>query len=220
MASPERQDITPAQTPTSVYRYYDGAGVLLYVGITSTGMIRNRQHNADKEWWPLVKSQRVEHYPSRPRASVRERLLIRKYRPPFNKQHNPDHIAVAAAYRVAKEVGALKSIRKLAVNDRGYFIATPVSAADGLTTWKIADQSIVGLVFQPSRRAPIVFDDILRGHTCGIERGSDGAWLVIGRLRPGYESESARFAYIKIADFQGTTEVRKVALIAKHGGIV
>lgn len=40
--------------PTSVYRYYDENGLLLYVGITSRGSVRQREHNGDKEWWRFV----------------------------------------------------------------------------------------------------------------------------------------------------------------------
>lgn len=95
-------DIMPAD-PTSVYRYYDKSGLLLYVGITSRATKRQREHNGDKEWWPLVTSQEVEHYPTRALALSRERQLIIGYRPPFNTQHNPDHENLRALYLAARE---------------------------------------------------------------------------------------------------------------------
>ena len=76
-------------TPTSVYRYYDSNGILLYVGITSRGATRNREHNSTKEWWQFVASQDVEHHPTRASAEARERDLIKSRQPPFNKAHNP-----------------------------------------------------------------------------------------------------------------------------------
>lgn len=85
-------------TPTSVYLFYDKDGVLLYVGITARGIARQGEHNSAKEWWPFVARQEVEHYPNRKHAAGRERGLIRRYRPPFNKQHNPDHEITRAAY--------------------------------------------------------------------------------------------------------------------------
>lgn len=88
---------------TSVYRYYDRLGVLLYVGITSRGATRNGEHNATKSWWKYVNNQQVEHYPTRDAAVHRERELIREFRPPFNVQHNPGHADVAAVYVAARK---------------------------------------------------------------------------------------------------------------------
>lgn len=87
-----------APQPTSVYRYYDVDDLLIYVGITSRGMTRNREHNATKEWWPYVSRQEVEHFGSRERAAERERSLIHAFRPPFNRQHNAESGDLRAAY--------------------------------------------------------------------------------------------------------------------------
>jgi hypothetical protein len=92
-------------TATSVYRYYDQFGVLLYVGITKQGIGRNRQHNADKVWWQWVTLQEVDHFDSRDDAHAREVALIRKYRPPFNVQHNTEHRVLSTAYIAARESG-------------------------------------------------------------------------------------------------------------------
>jgi hypothetical protein len=84
--------------PTSVYRYFDGNNLLVYVGITSRGIKRNREHNDVKSWWQYVVRQEVEHFDTRSEAAARERALIREYRPPYNIQHNPDHASTRAAY--------------------------------------------------------------------------------------------------------------------------
>lgn len=97
-------------TPTSVYCYYDDIGLLIYVGITSTGIVRNRQHNDDKEWWPFVVEQKVEHFPTRAEALGREKHLIQKHRPPFNQQHNRDYIQLRAAYLLARQSGVLTAV--------------------------------------------------------------------------------------------------------------
>ncbi|MBF6410989.1 GIY-YIG nuclease family protein [Nocardia farcinica] len=85
--------------PTSLYLYYDKFDVLLYVGITSRGIERNREHNSEKEWWQYVARQEVRHLPTRTAALRAERDLIIQLNPPFNKQHNPDHERLAATYR-------------------------------------------------------------------------------------------------------------------------
>ena len=85
-------------TPTSVYRYYDEAKMLIYVGITSRRALRNQQHNSDKEWWQWVATQEVDHFDTREAAHSREVALIQQYRPPFNKHHNPDATAMRQAY--------------------------------------------------------------------------------------------------------------------------
>lgn len=84
--------------PASVYRYYDDDGMLIYVGMTKRGVLRNFEHAALKEWWPFVSKQEVDHYPSCEAALSAERLAIQTYRPPFNHQHNIDYQAMHGAY--------------------------------------------------------------------------------------------------------------------------
>jgi predicted GIY-YIG superfamily endonuclease len=84
--------------PTSIYRYYDRDGKLIYVGITGAGMIRQTQHNRMADWWRFVSTQEVEHVDTRQDALRRERELIRLHRPPFNKEHNPDWQKLRTAY--------------------------------------------------------------------------------------------------------------------------
>lgn len=83
---------------TSVYLYRDARGVLLYVGITSQGPRRQNQHAGNTEWWKYVATQDVEHYGSRHDAKVRESILIREERPPFNRQENPGWPETRHAY--------------------------------------------------------------------------------------------------------------------------
>lgn len=97
---------TPPQAQASVYRYYDRDGTLLYVGVTKRGQIRNCEHASFKEWWPYVSTQEVEHFPTYQMALSEEKALICERRPPFNKQHNPDHASMSDVYvRVTSNVG-------------------------------------------------------------------------------------------------------------------
>lgn len=122
-----------SDTPTSVYRYYDRFGVLIYVGITKQGMGRNRQHNATQEWWSLVCRQEVEHHPTRRAAEARERELIRQHRPPFNKQHNLGWQEMRAAYLAFVDSLADADARAEAQQRSGRIRAT-VTATNVLTT--------------------------------------------------------------------------------------
>lgn len=83
---------------TSVYRYYDANGILIYVGITKRGTSRNFEHSSHAAWWQYVASQEVEHYETRAEAHSREVALIQRHRPPFNVQHNVDSKSLRAAY--------------------------------------------------------------------------------------------------------------------------
>lgn len=82
----------------SVYRYYDDIGLLLYVGITERGVVRNFEHSAFKDWWPFVVRQEVDHFDTRAEAAAEEKRLIRQYRPPYNVQHNAGVREIREAY--------------------------------------------------------------------------------------------------------------------------
>lgn len=90
---------------TSLYRYYDRHGILLYVGITSRGTRRQSEHQ-DKAWWPYVARQTVEHFPSRESAMAAEAAAIRAHQPPFNTQHNPGRDDMLAAYAAVRDLPA------------------------------------------------------------------------------------------------------------------
>ena len=91
-------DINESGDTTSVYKYFDKGGILLYVGITGAGVLRQRQHNQSKEWWKFVSRQLVEHFKSRSTAHKREVALIQQFNPPFNKQYNKQHAAARRFY--------------------------------------------------------------------------------------------------------------------------
>lgn len=108
MTSSASESTTDEQAGNSVYKYYDSHKILIYVGITKQGMGRNRQHNADKVWWPFVAQQEIEHLESRDAAAAREIELIRRHRPPFNVQHNPEHAELRQVYVALQQSGRLE----------------------------------------------------------------------------------------------------------------
>ncbi|GGQ81138.1 GIY-YIG nuclease family protein [Streptomyces flaveolus] len=95
MATPTRaesgllSDLDRRESPeTAVYRIYDDAGGLLYVGITRDIAARFREHKGDKGWW-RTRAHRyvVLWYPSRELAAAEEQEAIRADRPEFNQVH-------------------------------------------------------------------------------------------------------------------------------------
>jgi hypothetical protein len=90
--------VEPINNPTSVYRYYDKWGLLLYVGVTGRAGRRNREHSKYASFWPYVARQEVDHFPAPAQALACEAKLIRINRPPFNTIHNAEHVAARTAY--------------------------------------------------------------------------------------------------------------------------
>jgi len=76
--------MTTAATPTALYRLFDAAEQLLYVGISTQPETRWTQHAADKPWWPLVQRRKTEWHPDREAAESAERIAVRTEEPLYN----------------------------------------------------------------------------------------------------------------------------------------
>lgn len=75
---------------TYIYGHYDEAGSLLYVGLTGDVMKRSSQHRRTAAWWPLVTSVEVLDELPYEEARKRERELIVKLSPPYNKVYSEE----------------------------------------------------------------------------------------------------------------------------------
>lgn len=85
---------------TAVYRLHDGAGRLLYVGMTNSPDLRWRYHALTKAWWPDVRGKSVEWHADRPTASRAEAETIQAEAPLYNCIHaptSPDDLPLARA---------------------------------------------------------------------------------------------------------------------------
>ena len=60
---------------TSLYRYYDDAGRLLYVGIANNPLDRQSQHRSASPWFKQAARQRLEHFDSRAEALLQQRQM-------------------------------------------------------------------------------------------------------------------------------------------------
>lgn len=70
--------------PTAVYRFYDGLGRLLYVGITFDLGARFKQHERKATWWGQQRSVRIIWRDTRSEAAAEERVAIRDEKPLHN----------------------------------------------------------------------------------------------------------------------------------------
>lgn len=110
--------------PTSVYRYFDSAGQLLYVGITGRGVTRQFEHARSKEWWPLVATSDVTHFATRKAALAEEAYQIRWNQPPFNTQgkgRRPDRTLIPREL-VRTMLGRLSRQKSLDEVDLGFLV--------------------------------------------------------------------------------------------------
>jgi hypothetical protein len=78
------------QEPTLLYRHFDAAGRLLYVGIAAKRAYKHRcaSHALSSSWWPVVVASTIEEFPDRPSAAKAEAAAIRRDRPIYNIAHN------------------------------------------------------------------------------------------------------------------------------------
>lgn len=73
-----------AERSSFLYRLWDDAGYLLYVGVTSDLLGRFRTHHERQPWAWQVAGHTVEEYPDRPSALAAETVAIRDERPRYN----------------------------------------------------------------------------------------------------------------------------------------
>jgi prevent-host-death family protein len=72
-----------------LYRLYDEAGVLLYIGISHQPEARFEQHAKLKEWWPQVARREIQWFDDRPSAATAEADAIRSEDPEHNGTYSP-----------------------------------------------------------------------------------------------------------------------------------
>lgn len=75
-------------TATALYRFFDRADELLYIGITNSIPRRLGQHSDAKPWYADAATITVEHYPTRLDALAAEKRAIKAEHPKYNVVHN------------------------------------------------------------------------------------------------------------------------------------
>lgn len=72
----------------ALYRFYDHAGELLYIGISRRPATRWAEHSTDKPWWSEVQRIAIQAFPDRKSALRAERAAIKSEKPRYNLIHN------------------------------------------------------------------------------------------------------------------------------------
>ena len=116
----------------TLYRFFDAAGDLLYVGCTAHGAARLAGHG-DKSWWPKVAQATFEHFATRDEAAQAEALAIKEETPRFNRRP-----------------GVVKKRRHVPVNLKAGARVRRLRIESGLSPEQLGD--IVGLAGQTIRR--------------------------------------------------------------------
>lgn len=70
---------------TYLYRHFDAAGVLLYVGISLSAVVRLSNHRTASSWSEQIATVTVEQFPTRGEAYEAETIAIRTEKPLYNK---------------------------------------------------------------------------------------------------------------------------------------
>ena len=85
-------------TQTCLYRHFDAAGRLLYVGISLSAVARLSQHMDGSSWADEIKSMTIERFPTRQEAHEAERQAIRDENPAHNlMRYNPKVLGISGA---------------------------------------------------------------------------------------------------------------------------
>lgn len=82
--TPSAQQRRMERTPQALYRLYNAAGELLYVGITWNVANRMNTHRGLQPWWPEVADVQLETHPNRAAVLAAERVAIERERPRYN----------------------------------------------------------------------------------------------------------------------------------------
>jgi DNA-binding transcriptional regulator YhcF (GntR family) len=90
---------------TTLYRYFDAKGELLYIGIAYDVDERKKGHarTASDSWYPLIAKRDVQFFPTRAEAEDAEARAIRAEKPRYNRRHVTKRDPAIVAEDEAKE---------------------------------------------------------------------------------------------------------------------
>lgn len=101
-------------SPTALYRLYDDAGSLLYVGIATTPEARWQQHASTAPWWHLVARRQTEWFASRQDAESAERSAIKTEKPRYNRAGSDTPMRVTQEFEIGDEMSVVQFRTRIA----------------------------------------------------------------------------------------------------------
>lgn len=128
---------------TTLYRLYDKADCLLYIGTSADAQTRWEQHAREKLWWSSVARAAVEWHPDRTTAMAAERAAIKAEAPLHNDKATPNEVVFP--YRGNRSPSPASRLRRAVVEHRTALdrlaVAVDRAALSGLTAAEIAEQA-------------------------------------------------------------------------------
>ena len=91
-----------------VYRCFNAAGVVIYIGATAHYLKRIKQHETESPWWPEVADVTVERYRSKPDAFTAERTAIYFGNPVHNVTHRSHPVDGISYLPIRRGTGVLR----------------------------------------------------------------------------------------------------------------
>lgn len=82
---------------TALYRFYDTAGDLVYIGMSKNPLRRFGAHVA-MEGWRQIAEIKIEWFATRTLALAAERAAIKSEKPAWNSVHTPRHKIVSLSH--------------------------------------------------------------------------------------------------------------------------
>lgn len=147
----EAAQVVPLKArPHVLYRMYDSARQLLYVGITANIEARFADHRDDKPWWSDVSSIDLQHFTSREAVERAEQRAIKAERPLFNVLHR------LRPSRPAAGQGPPKRHRNFRIEDEVWFALARIAELRGERTSEVMRQLAKGYV---ARHRKLLADD-------------------------------------------------------------
>lgn len=107
---PQTPDAQAAEASQVLYRFWNLADELLYVGITAKPWERWKQHRGDKPWWSEVAKVTLETFATREDVRAAELEAIRNERPRYNIASRPKVKAEAESTWDGKHVPGIACI--------------------------------------------------------------------------------------------------------------